>query len=212
MSYSIPWQEETPLARSATDGLAAPTPILTDNQLVESVLSGDELAFEQIFDRHKRLSICVIGRYFRKPEEIEEVVQTVFAKVYFELTKFRGANALSLASWISRITSNTCVDIIRRQRSRPETLAYDMPDADTLMLELPDPHRSDSESQVIDRDLANKLLSRLEPTDRVLLEMLHVEGMSTSEAAHSIGWSESRVKMRAWRAKRALRKIVSELL
>ena len=51
----------------------------TDNQLVDLVLAGDSFAFEQIFDRHKRLVAIIASRYFRRHEEIEEIVQIAFA-------------------------------------------------------------------------------------------------------------------------------------
>jgi len=212
MSYSVVLQNDAAvsLAKGQEREITASVP--TDKQLVEAVLAGSEPAFEQIFDRHKRLAISVIGRYFHKMEEVEEVVQVVFTKVYFELPKFRGENELSLASWISRIASNSCVDLIRKIKHRPEGLTYEMPDREMLMLSIPDPHDSGSEDRLVERDLANKLLSQIDRTDRVILEMLHSEGMSIGEAAEVMGWSESRTKMRAWRARRALRKLVERLV
>ncbi len=62
----------------------------TDAQLVGLILAGDETAFEQLFERHKRLVGSIAARYFRKPEQIEEIVQIAFAKAYSELPKFRG--------------------------------------------------------------------------------------------------------------------------
>ena len=210
MSYSVVLQNDTAVSLAKAQGRDITASVPTDRQLVEAVLAGEESAFEQIFDRHKRLAISVIGRYFHKIEEVEEVVQVVFTKVYFEMPKFRGENDLSLASWISRIASNSCIDIIRKIRHRPEGLTYEMPDRELVMMSIPDPHDSDSERKLIDRDLANKLLSHIDPTDRAILEMLHTEGMSIGETARAMGWSESRIKMRAWRARKALRKLVEK--
>jgi len=212
MSYSVALQNDSAVSLAKEQGRDTPAGVLTDNQLVEAVLAGSEPAFEQVFHKHKRLAISVIGRYFHKPEEIEEIVQVVFTKVYFELPRFRGENDLSLASWISRIASNSCVDLIRKLRHRPEGLSYEMPDRETLMMAIPDPHDSDSERRMVDRDLANKLLAELDPSDRAILEMLHTEGMSIGETARVLGWSESRVKMRAWRARKGLRKLVERLV
>lgn len=212
MSYSVALQNDSAVSLAKEQGRDAPLALPTDNQLVEAILAGNESAFEQVFDKHKRLAISVIGRYFHKPEEIEEIVQVVFTKVYFELPKFRGENELSLASWISRIASNSCVDMIRKLKHRPEGLSYELPDREALMMAIPDPHDSDSESRVVESDLANKLLAELDPADRAILEMLHTEGMSIGETARVMGWSESRVKMRAWRARKGLRKLVERLV
>lgn len=60
----------------------------TDNQLVDLVLAGDGYAFEEIFDRHKRLVAIIANRYFRRPEEIEEIVQIAFAKAFTDSIRF----------------------------------------------------------------------------------------------------------------------------
>src|SRR5687768_18488340 len=94
----------------------------SDSQLVELVLAGDETAFEQIFDRHKRMMGLVAARYFRRPEQIEEILQISFAKAFVELGGFRGRHDLSLASWLARITINTCFDTLRTNKRRSEHL------------------------------------------------------------------------------------------
>ena len=75
--------------------------VRTDNQLVELVLAGDTAAFEQLFDRHKRMVAGLASRYFRRPEEIEELVQTAFAKAYMELEQIQRQirPLLSQAGW-----------------------------------------------------------------------------------------------------------------
>ncbi len=91
---------------------------MSDKQLVELVLSGSETAFEQIFDRYKRLTASIAGRYFRRPDQIEEIMQISFAKAYFDLKSFRGANDFSLAKWLGRITTNACLDALRNQKAK----------------------------------------------------------------------------------------------
>ena len=72
----------------------------TDNQLVDLVLAGDAFAFEEIFDRHKRLVAIIASRYFKRPEEVEEIVQIAFAKAFTELKNFQGKYDRSLSSWL----------------------------------------------------------------------------------------------------------------
>jgi RNA polymerase sigma-70 factor (ECF subfamily) len=69
-----------------------------------------------------------------------------------------------------------------------------------------------AEQQHIDRDLADKLLSKLSNEDRVLLQMLYVEGLSINEAADALGWAGPKTKLRAWRARNALRKYLKRLM
>src|SRR5437868_6591151 len=108
--------------------------VRTDNQLAELVLAGDGTAFEQLFDRHKRMVAGLASRYFRRPEEVEELVQTAFAKAYTELTRFNGKYDRSFASWLGRITINTCFDALRVKRRRPETLDCELGEDDSITL------------------------------------------------------------------------------
>ena len=212
MSHSTTWQEEIKISaaeKTDADTAAMERVERSDRQLVEMVLSGDEAAFEDIFERHKRLAANVAARYFRQPEQVEEAVQIAFSKMYFELKNFRGTHELSLAGWLSKITANACLDILRSQKRRPEDLACELPDLESLGLAS---SGLSGEELHIDRDLAGKLLARLGAEDRVLLQMLYVDELSVAEAAKSFGWSVSKTKVRAWRARNALRKIVNKLL
>ncbi|MEO8649861.1 MAG: sigma-70 family RNA polymerase sigma factor [Acidobacteriota bacterium] len=216
MGYRTTWQNELivpvgkALSQSAPGRVDHPRPesVRSDATLVSMVLAGDQNAFEEIFDRYKRMSAAVASRYFRQPEQIEEVIQIAFAKVYFELKNFRGTREMSMGSWIARITANASLDILRSMRRRPEGLLTE------LTPELIERAKctENSEQLHIDRDLADKLLSYLATEDRALLNMLYAEEMSVAEAAEAFGWSISKTKVRAWRARCALRKIVGKLL
>ena len=184
----------------------------SDKQLAELVLTGDEIAFEELFDRHKRLVASIAARYFRRPEQVDEIIQISFSKVYFELRNFRGAHELSLAGWLSRITRNACIDALRNQKRRPEDLSCDLADHERAELLAFTSNQSTAEQEHIDRDLANKLLSRLSPEDRILLQMVYVEGLSIAEAAENLSWGVAKTKLRAWRARNALRKYLTRLM
>jgi RNA polymerase sigma-70 factor (ECF subfamily) len=184
----------------------------TDNQLVELVIAGDNYAFEQLFDRHKRMVAGLASRYFRRPEEIEELVQTAFAKAYTQLDKFNGNYDRSFGSWLGRITINTCFDALRVKRRRPETLDCELSDEESVT-QMDSIATDDTElNSLQDRDLTDKLLAKLAPQDRALLEMLYSDEMSVAEIADVMGTSQSNVKVRAWRARRHLRKIVGKLM
>lgn len=184
----------------------------TDNQLVELVLAGDTSAFEQLFDRHKRMVGGLASRYFRRHEDIEELVQTSFAKAYTELGKFNGKYDRSFASWLGRITINTCFDQLRVKRRRPEMLDCELSEEESVTLIDSLSHESGHTEDLQMRDLAEKLLASLLPQDRALLEMLYKDEMSVAEIADVMGTSQSNVKVRAWRARRQLRKIAGKLM
>jgi RNA polymerase sigma-70 factor, ECF subfamily len=182
----------------------------TDAQLVEIILAGDNSAFEALFERHKRLVASVAARYLRRPEQIEEAVQTAFAKAFVELKRFRGEHVLSFPSWIARITANTCLDVLRSQRRRPEEFSDDISGFEPT--ELGAGYGVNSEHDVIQRDLAEKLLSHVAADDRALLHMLYAEEMSIAEIAGQFGWSVSKTKVKAWRARHSLRKVMKRYM
>ena len=214
-SYETALQNENLISRADEQTIDGAVRVArSDRQLVELVLAGDGSAFEQIFDRHKRMVAVVAGRYFRRPEQIEEIIQISFAKSFVELAKFRGLHDLSLASWISRITVNACLDTLRVQKRKPENLCCELSDDETgsLVELVADSGTRSVESQLLDRDLAEKLLSRVGDDDRALLQMLYVEEMTVSEIAGLTGWSQSKVKIKAWRARNVLRKVLKKYL
>jgi len=187
----------------------------SDNELVASVLAGEETAFEELFKRHRVNVGRVAGRFFRNREEVEEIVQESFTKAYFALKDYTGRNEKSFAAWLMRITVNTCYDELRRARRQPEITRSSLSEAETAWLESrlkATDSAPDIESASITRDLANKLLARLEPDDRLVLTLLNGEELSVAETAQVTGWSAAKVKVRAHRARLALRKVLRKLL
>lgn len=213
-SYPTALQQGTITSRVETDAERLPVRVeRTDNQLVEMVLAGDEPAFEEIFERHKRLVAVVASRHFRRHEEVEEIVQIAFAKAFVEMSKFRGAYDRSFSSWLVTITSNACFDTLRRQKVRPERLSCDLSEqeSETLLNLVPDGSRH-AEQILADGDLAEKLLSHLNASDRDLLEMLYAQDLSVAEIAERLNCSKANIKIRAWRARGALRKILRKFV
>jgi RNA polymerase sigma-70 factor, ECF subfamily len=214
-SYQTALQNENVISRADDPTIDGAVSVArSDRQLVDLVLAGDGSAFEQIFDRHKRMVAVVAGRYFRRPEQIEEIIQISFAKAFVELAKFRGLHDLSLASWLSRITVNACLDTLRNQKRKPENLCCELSEgeAESLVDLMADAGARSVETELLDRDLAEKLLSRVGEEDRALLQMLYVEEMTVAEIAGLTGWSQSKVKIKAWRARGVLRRVLKKYL
>lgn len=213
-SYPTALQNKSLIYRAEDETAAAPARRdHTDGQLVGLALEGDAAAFEQIFDRHKRLIAIVASRYFRRHEEIEEIIQISFSKAFADLQTFRGRHDRSLSSWLARIASNASLDTLRNQKRKPERLNCDLSEHEIdALLELSADDTQAPEKALLDRDLTEKLLARIGAEDRVLLHMLYAEDMSVSDIADVFGWSRSNVKVRAWRARLALRKVLRKFL
>jgi RNA polymerase sigma-70 factor (ECF subfamily) len=207
-------QDETLIARLDSENAGSHVRAeLTDRQLVDSSIEGSDEAFEQIFDRYKRPVAAVAAKYFRRPEQIEEIIQISFAKAFTELAKFRGQHDASLGSWLTRIAANACLDQIRSKKRKPEDLNCDLSANETeTLLDVAAGAGQSAEEGLAMRDLSQKLLSRLADDDRALLQMLYADEMSVAEIAALLGWSRSKVKIRAWRARNALRRVLGQYL
>src|ERR1044071_10373063 len=109
--------DETAEDHSNPESSGAPAPSIaepTDVELVARAHAGDEVAFEELFNRHRRRVALIGSRFFRQREQIEEIVQESFTKAYFALADFSNTQENSFASWLARIALNTCYDELRR--------------------------------------------------------------------------------------------------
>src|SRR5207253_8856477 len=186
---------------------------VTDDTLVAAALAGDEDAFGKLFERHRRQVARIAGRFFSQVEQIEEIIQDSFTKAYFALSTYHGTHAASFKAWLSQIAINCCYDQLRRARRRPEQGFGDIEESEAqeFAAQLRSPPR-DVETELVSRDLAVKLLSRLNADDRLVLTLLDVEGFSVAEIAEATNWSISKVKVRAHRARAHLRRIMQRYL
>jgi RNA polymerase sigma-70 factor, ECF subfamily len=185
----------------------------TDSRLIRLALAGEDIGFEQIFERYKLFVATVAGRYFRRPEQIEEVLQISFTKIYFELKNFEFKHDFSFAGWVGRITTNVCLDMLRSRKRKPEELVCELSTEELEFLLADEPRAEKTpESLLVERDLAEKLMACLESKDRAILQMLYEEEMSVGEIAKVTGWSSSKIKIRAYRARKRLRKVLKKFV
>jgi RNA polymerase sigma-70 factor, ECF subfamily len=122
-----------------------------------------------------------------------------------------------MEGWLTRIATNTCLNLIRSANRRPELVTAEVSEDETEWLEKkvsegPGSHHRDVEDRVIAADLAERLLEGLSPEDRLALTMIDGEQASVSDVAEMTGWSESKVKVRAFRARKKAREALEKLL
>ena len=186
----------------------------SDIDLARQAGSGDELAFEEIVRRYGPRVFRIAGRFFRQRSAVEEISQEVFLRAYTQLGTYEGRG--SFEGWISRIATNTCLNEIRKAKRHPEFYAADLTDDEENWLEtrLAGSSLSDDyfERGIIAADLADKVLGSIAPEDRVILIMLDGEDLPVKEVCEITGWSQSKVKIRAMRARRKLRKTVERMI
>jgi len=162
-----------------------------------------------LFERHKVRISSIAGRFFQ--DHVEDIVQECFTRAYFALSSFSDEGEGSVGAWLSKIAFNTCYDEMRRRDRRRESFLSELPEAEAQTIQALTTDSS-AESLVVSRDLANKLLAQLSPEDRLVLVLLDVEGLSVSEISQTMGWSVSKVKVRVFRARADMRRVLKKFL
>lgn len=152
------------------------------------------------------------SRFFRQRSLVEEAAQEVFLKAFTQLGSYEGRG--SLEGWLTRIATNTCLNMLRGSKRRPEMTVSDLTEEEDKWLEqhLPDLEEKSVENSVVAADLADRLLSVLSPEDQQALLMIDGEQASIKEVAEATGWSESKVKVRAFRARKKIREAMERLM
>jgi RNA polymerase sigma-70 factor (ECF subfamily) len=184
-------------------------------ELARLARGGDESAFAEIVRRYSPRVFRFAGRYFRQRSLVEEAAQEVFLKAFTQLDSFEGRG--SFEGWLTRITTNTCLNLLRGSKRRPELTVSDLTEDESGWLDgklagaATERHRS-SERSLVAADLANRVLETMSPDDRLVLMLVDGEDTPVKEVAEMTGWSVSKVKVQAFRARRKMRKAVEKLL
>ncbi|TDI11019.1 MAG: RNA polymerase sigma factor [Acidobacteria bacterium] len=187
----------------------------TDAQLVKATVEGDSQAFEEIVERYQRLVFNIIYHYMGRRNEVEDLAQEVFLKVFRALETFDATRPLK--SWIGRITANTCLDEIRKAPKRKvwsfADLGGDEESKIEYFYERFGQHSSLTEKDVEDLfELLEKLMERLNRKDKMAFVLRELEGLSYPEIAKALQSSELAVRLRVSRSKKRLQKDLEEIL
>jgi RNA polymerase sigma-70 factor, ECF subfamily len=182
--------------------------------LARQAQEGDEFAFSEIVRRYSPRVFSVASRFFRQRSSVEEAAQEVFLKAFTQLNSFEGRG--SMEGWLTRIATNTCLNMLRSAKRRPELAVADLTEDETAWLGQQTSsvqHQPRSvEDTLIAADLADRVLEVLPVEDQLALLMIDGEDASVKEVAEATGWSESKVKVRAFRARKKLREAMEKLL
>ena len=179
----------------------------SDGDLVRRTLAGEQQAFEVLVHRYSRLVFRVI-RGMVPGAEVEDIGQEAFLRAYRSLGQIQQGS--SVGPWLARIAVNLCYDHLRRLRWRQERSFSELgPEETTVLDRLARDERALGDiDRLFLRNLAEKMLGQLAPQDRAVLLLKEREGMETKEVAKILGCSEVAVRLRLFRARRALRKLL----
>jgi RNA polymerase sigma-70 factor, ECF subfamily len=193
----------TPLASAA----ASPS----DTEIISAIRAGNTNRFETLVVRYQPKIFGMVRRYARREDEVEDIAQEIFVKAFQKLDGFR-ADA-PFEHWITRLAVRTCYDFLRRHQRNREHNVTDLSDAeneaDLLDRASIEPKQTDRATAT--RELIEAVLSQLSPAARMVITLLEIEERSIKEIAQLTGWSQTLVKVRAFRARAEMKKILAKL-
>jgi RNA polymerase sigma-70 factor, ECF subfamily len=196
------------VARSRVDFQSSP-----EGALVRRAQSGDESAFKEIVERYQSKVFSIIHGVVRQRNDVEDIAQQVFAKVFLSLHGFDFRS--SLITWIYKITVNECFDYLRKRKVRRLVYESDLNEDEVRRMTNSEPHQGSREAPADDtlarRDYLLKLFTKVSEEERSLLVMKEVEGFSVEELAAQTGMNENTVKVKLFRARQKLVKAAKRL-
>jgi len=183
----------------------------TEAELISAVLNGDCASFEPLVTKYQGRVFATARRYARRQSEVEDIVQEVFIKAYQKLPGFRGDSPFE--HWLMRLTVRTCYDFLRAHQRNRETVFTELtgPETDWLEQYIAEPDEA-SEHADAARLLVDRVLSQLSPPARLILTLLEIEDRTVKEIAALTGWSVALVKVRAFRARAEMKKILNKIV
>ncbi|MGQ9856872.1 MAG: RNA polymerase sigma factor [Fervidobacterium sp.] len=181
----------------------------SEERLIKALRKGEENAYRFLYKTYAS-KIGALAKSFMGSDDVDDVIQEVFLKIYKNIKKFRGESRLS--TWIYKIAINVCRDHYKKYKGRD------------VLIDLSETNDSDeyqtqySTDEDIQENVANefsyeklrKAIERLSPTDRMILYMKEVDGLTYSEIGKIIDKPEGTVKSRLHYIKKELRTALKE--
>ena len=181
--------------------------VLTDGEVVARVLAGETALFEVIMRRHNQRLYRTVRAILGGDADAEDAMQDAYVQAYRNLAQFEGRS--SLATWLTRIAVNQCLSRLRKHR---HIYPIDT-ELETKMTEKMDDGRPGPEKQMLNREVRHVLelaIEQMPARYRSVLILRDVEGLSTAEAAESLGMSVEAVKVNLHRGRTYLRKALEQ--
>lgn len=186
----------------------------SDDEIIKRIVKGDVDTFAVILTRHKNRVVQIVSRHVPH-DAVEETAHNVFIRAYQSLPTYRGEGRF--VQWISSIAVRTCHDFWRERYRNRDLPMSSLSKKHQELLESIITYTSDetfqnrAERQEA-KEVLNWALEKLPAADRMVVELVFLEGLSVGEAADLLGWSMANVKVRSFRARRKLRTLLSKFM
>lgn len=180
--------------------------MLVDFELVKRAQDGDGAAFNEIVLAYRKRILGTIARLIARPEDVEDVGQEVFLRLYFSLDQLRAAEVFE--PWLYRLTVNAAYDYLRKQKRRQEFRMSDLSEQQVVLADASAGGKADQEEQHRKRirESVDALLGSVSEADRILLMLKEVEGLSLKELEKIYKVNENALKVRLFRARQRVLK------
>jgi RNA polymerase sigma-70 factor (ECF subfamily) len=184
--------------------------MLVEPDVVERARSGDAGAFDEIVQAYRKRILGTISRLIGRPEDVEDVGQEVFLRLYYSMQQLRTPDMFE--PWLYRLTVNAAYDYHRKNKRRKESRMSDLSEAQVTLADAEAsgeaPRETQRKSSI--REFVQNLLGEISDEDRVLLLLKEVEGLSLRELEQIYGAKENALKVRLFRARQRVLKAFSK--
>jgi RNA polymerase sigma-70 factor, ECF subfamily len=183
--------------------------VTDDFTLIRAIQTGDHQAFESLVRRYQRQVANLIYMTMGGRDDVEDIAQEVFIRVYRSLPKFKFD--ATFFSWIYRITMNLCIDEIRKRKIR-RVLSLDFLTEDVLeKTKKNKDHTLPTDSLLTEekQKIVQSALMRLKPEHRQILVLREYEDLGYHEIAETLDITLEAVKSRIFRARIELKNLLS---
>jgi RNA polymerase sigma-70 factor, ECF subfamily len=186
--------------------------MLVEPELIERARGGDAPAFNQIVLAYRKRILGTISRLIGRPEDVEDVAQEVFVRLYYSLDQLRTPEVFE--PWLHRLTVNAAYDYLRKRKRRTESRMADLSENQVLMADsaASGRHEQTERQKSSVRDFVDALFRHVSEEDRILLTLKEVEGLSLKELEQIYNVNENALKVRLFRARQRVLKAHSAAL
>jgi len=186
----------------------------SDAEIIRRIIDGDVNSFEHLLKRYQDYVLRIVTKHIPY-NEVEEMAQEVFVRAYQALPGFKQEG--SFRQWLSAIAVRTCYDFWRKRYRSRELPMSDLTDSHQGWLEKTLSNQSNKSfhekgREKEARELLDWALSKLSARDRMVIELVYLEGLSVKEAAGLLGWSVSNVKVRSFRSRKKLKTLLTGVI
>ncbi|MGZ3778341.1 MAG: RNA polymerase sigma factor [Mucilaginibacter sp.] len=181
---------------------------LSDIELIQQTLSGNQAAYADLVKRHQRFVFTLAMRFCKGREDAEEVAQDCFIKAYRSLSSFQGQSKFS--TWLYSIVYTTAMTFLRKKRVDTDSI-----DDENTYIQL------ENQSSGLDNNTAekrsrsyylNEAIGRLLPDDAAIITLFYMGEQSLEEIGQTLGIEPNTVKVKLFRARQRLKEKLEKSL